>query len=349
MQTILVVDDARINVEVYERILAQVEDSKIVGFTSSKMAMTWLLNNKPDLVITDFRMPELDGLQLIEQFRTQPTSKGVPIVMITSSKEKEIRHKALELGVDDFLEKPADPVAFLTRSRNLLKMREQGLQLADRMEWLASEVRRATADIIKREQETIFMLTRATEHRDKETKNHIVRMGHYARVLAHALGMPSDFQELILMAAPMHDVGKVAIPDRILLKEGKLTPDEWAVMKTHAQLGYDILKDTDSKLIHLGAEIALSHHEKYDGSGYPSGIKGENIPISGRICAIGDVFDALLSVRPYKPAWSLPDTIDTLKRGKGSHFDPVLIDKFLDVMPELQAVRREFTDSESSS
>lgn len=349
MQTILVVDDARINVEVYERILAQVEDSKIVGFTSSKMAMTWLLDNKPDLVITDFRMPELDGLQLIEQFRSQPTSKGVPIVMITSSKEKEIRHKALELGVDDFLEKPADPVAFLTRSRNLLKMREQGLQLADRMEWLASEVRRATADIIKREQETIFMLTRATEHRDKETKNHIVRMGHYARVLAHALGMPSDFQELILMAAPMHDVGKVAIPDRILLKEGKLTPDEWAVMKTHAQLGYDILKDTDSKLIHLGAEIAMTHHEKYDGSGYPNGTKGEGIPISGRICAIGDVFDALLSVRPYKPAWSLPDTIDTLKRGKGNHFDPVLIDKFLDVMPELQAVRREFTDSESSS
>ncbi len=349
MHTIVVVDDARVNVEVYARILAQIEDSKVVSFTSSTLAMTWLLDNKPDLVITDFRMPDLDGLQLIEQFRTQPTSKGVPIVMITSTKEKEVRHRALELGVDDFLEKPADPVAFLTRSRNLLRMREQALQLENRMDWLASEVRRATADIIKREQETIFMLTRATEHRDKETKNHIVRMGHYARVLAHALGMPSDYQELILLAAPMHDVGKVAIPDRILLKEGKLTPDEWMTMKTHAQLGYDILKDTDSKLIHLGAEIALSHHEKYDGSGYPSGIAGDAIPISGRICAIGDVFDALLSVRPYKQAWSLPDTIDTLKRGKGNHFDPDLVDKFIEVMPALQAVRREFTDSESSS
>jgi response regulator RpfG family c-di-GMP phosphodiesterase len=347
MHTILVVDDARVNVQVYERILAQVEDSKIVGFTSSTLAMTWLLDNKPDLVITDFRMPDLDGLQLIEQFRTQPTSKGVPIVMITSSKEKEIRHKALELGVDDFLEKPADPVAFLTRSRNLLKMREQSLQLENRMDWLASEVRRATADIIKREQETIFMLTRATEHRDKETKNHIVRMGHYAQVLAQTLEMPSDYQELILLAAPMHDVGKVAIPDRILLKEGKLTADEWTIMKTHAQAGYDILKDTDSKLIHLGAEIALSHHEKYDGSGYPSGLSGNAIPLSGRICAIGDVFDALLSVRPYKPAWSLPDTIETLKRGKGNHFDPVLVDRFLEAMPALQAVRREFSDSAS--
>src|SRR5579872_2128825 len=349
MQTILVVDDARVNVEVYERILAKVEDSKIIGFTSSKLAMNWLVENKPDLVITDFRMPDLDGLQLIEQFRSQPTSKGVPIVMITSSKEKEIRHKALELGVDDFLEKPADPVAFLTRSRNLLKIREQALQLENRMDWLSSEVKRATADIIKREQETIFMLTRATEFRDKETKNHIVRMGHYARVLAHAMGMPSDFQELILLAAPMHDVGKVAIPDRILLKEGKLTPDAWAIMKSHAQAGYDILRETDSKLIQLGAEIALSHHEKYDGSGYPKGLKGWEIPLSGRICAIGDVFDALLSVRPYKPAWSLPDTIDTLKRGKGNHFDPDLIDRFIECMPELQAVRREFSDSESSS
>jgi putative two-component system response regulator len=349
MHTILVVDDARVNVQVYERILSQVEESRIVGFTSPKLAMTWLTENKPDLVITDYQMPELNGLQLIEEFRSQPTSKGVPIVMITSSKEKEIRHRALELGVDDFLEKPADPVAFLTRSRNLLKMREQSLHLEDRMQWLASEVRRATADIVKREQETIFMLMRATEHRDKETKNHIVRMGHYARVLAHAVGKPNDYQELILLAAPMHDIGKVAIPDRILLKEGKLTPDEWTIMQSHAQLGYEILKESDSKLIQLGAEIALSHHEKYDGNGYPNKLAGEAIPLSGRICAIGDVFDALLSVRPYKPAWSLPDTIEALRRGKGNHFDPSLVDAFLDVLPQLQEVRREFSDAESSS
>jgi putative two-component system response regulator len=173
-------------------------------------------------------------------------------------------------------------------------------------------------------------------------------MGHYARLLAQAIGLPEERQELLFLAAPMHDIGKVAIPDRILLKPGKLTPSEWETMKTHAQAGYEILKDSDSQLVRLGAEIALTHHEMYDGSGYPRGLAGELIPLPGRICAITDVFDALLSVRPYKPAWSLPDTIEALKRKRGAHFDPKLVDAFLDKMPEVQKIRMQFSDSEAA-
>jgi len=344
MNRVLVVDDSKLNLEVYSRVLRQLEDTETVPFLSSLQAFAWTAENTPDVVVVDYRMPDLDGLQFVEAFRSKPSNADVPIVMITASKDKEVRLQALKLGVDDFAEKPADPVEFLVRIRNLLKLRDRSKKLGDRAAWLAQEVRRATTEIARREQETILRLTRATEHRDKETKNHIVRMGHYAKLLAKAIGLSEERQELLFLAAPMHDIGKVAVPDRILLKEGKLTPEEWDIMKSHARAGYEILKDSDSPLIQLGAEIAISHHEKWDGSGYPKGLLGEAIPLSGRICAISDVFDALLSIRPYKPAWRLPDVIEQLRRGRGGHFDPVLVDAFLDIMVEIQEVRRQFRD-----
>lgn len=348
MNRVLVVDDSRVNLEVYSRILKQLEDVEIVAFASSRDAFQWSTDNETDLVIVDYQMPQMNGLEFVQAFRSNPVHADVPIVMITGTREKDLRIEALKMGVDDFAEKPADPVEFMVRARNLLKLRDRSKKLSDRAAWLAQEVKRATALIERREQETIFRLTRATEHRDKETKNHIVRMGHYARLLGKAIGMLQEQQELLLLAAPMHDVGKVAVPDRILLKEGKLSPEEWEIMKGHARSGYEILKDSDSPLIQLGAQIALTHHEKWDGSGYPDGLVGEGIPIAGRICAISDVFDALLSVRPYKPAWPLPQVIEALRRGRGVHFDPVLIDAFLDIMPELQDVRRRFNDEEAA-
>ena len=344
MNRVLVVDDSKLNLEIYGRVLRQIEEAEIVPFVSSTAAYAWTADNTPDVIVVDYRMPELDGLQFVEAFRRKPATADIPIVMITATHDKEVRLQALKLGVDDFVEKPADPVEFLVRVRNLLKLRDRSKSLSDRAAWLQQEVKRATAEIARREQETILRLTRATEHRDKETKNHIIRMGHYARLLAKALGLPEERQELLFLAAPMHDIGKVAVPDRILLKEGKLTADEWEIMKSHARAGHDILKDSDSPLIQLGAEIALSHHEKWDGNGYPAGLLGEAIPLSGRICAISDVFDALLSVRPYKPAWRLPEVIDQLRRGRGAHFDPVLVDAFLDIMIEIQEVRRQFQD-----
>lgn len=344
MNHVLVVDDSKVNLEIYSRVLRQLEETEVVSYLSSLQAFAWTADHLPDIIVLDYRMPEMDGLQFVEAFRRKHSGNDVPIVMITASKDREIRLQALNMGVDDFLEKPADPVEFLVRVRNLLKLRDRSKKLADRAAWLQQEVRRATAEIARREQETILRLTRAAEHRDKETKNHIVRMGHYARLLGKALGLSEERQELLFLAAPMHDIGKVAVPDRILLKEGKLSPDEWELMKSHARAGYEILKESDSPLIQLGAEIALTHHEKWDGSGYPSGLLGEAIPLSGRICAISDVFDALLSVRPYKPAWRLPDVIEALRRGRGAHFDPVLVDAFLDIMVEIQEIRRQFHD-----
>jgi putative two-component system response regulator len=347
MRQILVVDDAAVNLRVYERILAQLPDVTPVTFTSSQLALDWTEQNEPDLVIVDYQMPAPDGLEVIRTLRERGLS-DVPIVMITSMKDREIRLRALELGADDFALKPADPVEFLVRARNLLKLRDRTQRLADRAKQLAVEVRAATNQIECREIETIHRLTRAAEHRDRDTRNHIVRMGHFARLTAKALGMSQADQELMFLAAPMHDIGKVAIPDRILLKNGRLSPIEWQVMMGHARAGYDILAGSDSALIRLGAEIALSHHEKFDGSGYPNALHGKGIPLSGRICAVSDVFDALLSTRPYKPAWRLPAVIDALKRGSGNHFDPDVVDGFLASLPEIERVRREFADMEAA-
>jgi two-component system response regulator RpfG len=348
VKTVLVVDDSKVNLAVYSRVLKQVEDIEVHTFTSSTRAFSWLERNEPDLIVIDYRMPEMNGLEFIRAFRTKQVSAEVPIVMITASHDKETRYEALKLGVDDFAEKPADPVAFLVRVRTLLKLRDRSKRLVERADTLADEVKLATAEIRRREQETILRLTRATEHRDKETKNHVVRMGHYARLLAKALGLPDEQQELLFVAAPMHDVGKVAVPDRILLKRGKLEGEEWEIMKGHARAGYDILSGSDSPLIKLAAEIALTHHEKWDGGGYPDGLAGDAIPLPGRICAIGDVFDALLSVRPYKPAWPISRVKEQLRRGRGNHFDPLLLDAFLDIMPWIEGVLQTFSDAEAA-
>lgn len=192
---------------------------------SSSLAFIWAAENEPDLVIIDYQMPAPNGLEFVEAFR-KPNAE-TPIIMITGSKEQEVRHQALKLGTDDFLQKPADPVEFLARARNLLKLRDRGKKLGDHAAWFEEEVRRATADLMQRERETIYRLTRAVEHRDSETKHHIVRMGYYCRLLAQTIGLPKERQELLFLAAPMHDIGKVAVPDRILLKKGKLTPSEW--------------------------------------------------------------------------------------------------------------------------
>jgi len=345
---VVVIDDSMVNLTVYERIVRQLDDVEVTAFQSSTTALAWLLRNTPDLVVIDYMMPEVDGLEIVRRIKMVPTYETIPIVMITASKDKDVRRCAVELGVDDFLEKPADPVAFLARCRNLLKLRQHTQRMQAHTNELEEAVAKATADIRAREREVILHLIRATEFRDSETKNHVVRMGHYAKLLARSTGMSATFQDLILLAAPMHDIGKVAIPDRILLKNGKLTESEWSTMKTHAEIGYEILKDSKAPLVQLGAEIALTHHEKWDGSGYPKGLAGADIPIAGRICAITDVFDALLSNRPYKPAWRLPEVIDHLRRSRGTHFDPVLVDAFLDVMVDVQAIRREFADGVSA-
>lgn len=268
-----------------------------------------------------------------------------PIVMITASREQSVRHIALELGATDFLNKPADPVEFLARTRNLLTLRDGQKKLADRAAWLAQEVSKATAQLVERERESIFQLLRVAEFRDKDTASHIIRMGHLAALLLQKLGAPTEEVEMLRLAAPMHDIGKVATPDNILLKPGKLTPAEWKIMREHTTAGYDLLAKSTSPLLQAGAQIALTHHEKFDGSGYPKGTKGDKIPLWGRITALVDVFDALTSERPYKSAWPTSKTLERIQQDSGTHFDPVLVAEFFKIIPEVNAIKVRFSDA----
>ncbi|MGH7683558.1 MAG: response regulator, partial [Vulcanimicrobiaceae bacterium] len=272
---VFVIDDATINLKTYEKLLANLEGIKVYPFVKAPEALLALSDLEPDLVIVDYRMPEMDGLEFITRFRNMSTLKEVPVVMLTAERDIDIRRRAIESGANDFLNKPADPIEFVARVRNLLALNDSRRKLANRALQLADEVRKATVQIARREQETIHRLTRASEFRDNETGLHIVRMGRYSAILGRALGMNHSDQELLLLAAPMHDIGKVATPDNILLKPGKLTAEEWEIMKQHTTAGFEILRDSDSKLLQKGAEIALTHHEKWDGSGYPRGLAGD--------------------------------------------------------------------------
>jgi putative two-component system response regulator len=341
---VLAIDDAAMNLRTYEKILGAIEGVRVEAYTDARSALKFAEANEPDLVIVDYRMPGMDGLDFIRHFRELPGYMEIPLVMLTSEQDGAIRRSAIELGANDFLNKPADPVEFLARVRNLLALRDSRKKLVNRALHLAEEVRAATAAIERREQETIHRLTRASEFRDNETGLHIVRMGRYAQILARALGMGPTEAELMLLAAPMHDIGKVATPDQILLKPGKLTPDEWEIMQQHAIAGYEILRDSESKLLQRAAEIALTHHEKWDGSGYPYRLKGDKIPISGRICALADVFDALTSVRPYKPAWPIERAIVHIHQSRASHFDPVVVDAFERTIDDIRTIRNTMSD-----
>ncbi|MGH7662531.1 MAG: HD domain-containing phosphohydrolase [Vulcanimicrobiaceae bacterium] len=343
---VFVIDDATINLKTYEKLLANLEGIKVYPFVKAPEALLALSDLEPDLVIVDYRMPEMDGLEFITRFRNMSTLKEVPVVMLTAERDIDIRRRAIESGANDFLNKPADPIEFVARVRNLLALNDSRRKLANRALQLADEVRKATVQIARREQETIHRLTRASEFRDNETGLHIVRMGRYSAILGRALGMNHSDQELLLLAAPMHDIGKVATPDNILLKPGKLTAEEWEIMKQHTTAGFEILRDSDSKLLQKGAEIALTHHEKWDGSGYPRGLAGDKIPIAGRICALADVFDALTSVRPYKPAWPIEQAIVHVHQGKGSHFDPTVVNAFERALSEIREIRETLADRE---
>jgi len=341
---VLMVDDNQINLSVYESTLRSLGGTDCVTYTSSQDALSWSRENCADLVLVDYAMPEPNGLQFIEQFYQNPANHDVPVIMITGLAERDIRYRALELGAADFLTKPVDVVEFRARMRNMLALSDNRKKLANRAQWLASEVARATANIVAREKETINRLMRAAEFRDNETGMHIIRMGYFSAEIGRAAGLSPAECDMLLMATPMHDIGKVSTPDRILLKPGALDRDEWEIMKRHTIAGYEILKDSESELLQKAAEIALSHHEKFDGTGYPYGLRGEEIPLSARICAVSDVFDALTSVRPYKPAWPVERAVKEIDTGSGRHFDPDLVASFHAALGAIVEVRKNYSD-----
>ena len=326
---VAIVDDTEINLKLFKKLMGKVEACEVFCFQNSAEGLAWCIQNTPDLVIVDYMMPAPDGLEFIRRFRAEAQSgKDIPVLMITANDQKEVRYKTLEAGANDFLTKPVDTSEFTARIRNMLALREGQKKLSDRAAWLAGEVDKATAQIRAREKEVILRLSKATDYRDPETGAHILRMAHYARHIAINLGLSLGDQELILEAAPMHDIGKVGIPDYVLLKPGKYEPEEFEVMKRHSRIGYEILAGSAAPVLQAGAEIALTHHEKFDGSGYPDGLKGGAIPLFGRIAAVADVFDALTSARPYKAAWETERAAELLRSESGRHFDPVCIDAF---------------------
>ena len=342
---VCIIDDNETNLMLFEQIVRRLgDDLSIECFADPIKAVASCVAALPDLILVDYMMPGMDGHEVLRRLRALPAARDVPMVMVTAANERSVRQTALELGATDFIAKPIETGEVKARLSNLLALRRSHLQLADRNIWLADEVRRATRTIIDREEELIFRLSRAAEFRDPETGAHISRMAHFSMLIAAALGMPTDDCDLMLRSAPMHDIGKLGIPDGILLKPGRLDEQEMAVMRRHPQIGFSILDGSASRLIRMGAEIALTHHEKFDGTGFPAGLAGDTIPLSGRIVAVADVFDALTSVRPYKRAWEVNDSVAFLKENAGTHFDPACVEAFLAVWDEVLKIRERFAD-----
>lgn len=341
---VLIIDDTEINLILFAALVKKLDDCVPHTFSHARDALVWLVDNNPDLIIVDYMMPDIDGLEFMRLLREVPGRAAVPLVMITANDQKQLRYRALDLGANDFLTKPVDKVEFLARTRNMLLVSDARKQLTDRAAWLADEVRKATVEIVARERETVFRLCKAAEYRDPETGAHILRMAHYSHRIAMGLGLPVSDQDLLLEAAPMHDIGKVGIADKILLKPGRLDVAEFEVMKHHAIYGYELLKGSSSRVLQAGAEIARGHHEKYDGSGYPAGIRGTDIPLFSRIVAVADVFDALTSERPYKKAWTLEAAVDFLVKGSGTHFDPQCVQAFLDAWDDVMEIRERYQE-----
>jgi response regulator RpfG family c-di-GMP phosphodiesterase len=342
---ILIVDDAPISIALLKKLVSQLPDCRPIAFLTAREGLAWCETNDPDLVIVDYLMPEMDGIEFAKCFRAMGAKADTPLLMVTAEGDREIKHRALSLGINDFLNKPFDQLELQARARNMLALRSSQKKLANRALLLADEVAKATVEITAREHETLLCLGRAAEHRDPETHEHIMRMSNYSRLIAVRLGLPADECELLLRAAPLHDIGKIGTPDHILLKPGKLTPEEFEIMKQHTVIGERILANSSSPILRAGAQIAVSHHEKFDGSGYPKGLKGRDIPLYGRIVAVADVFDALTSERPYKKAWDLDRACELLRTNSGQHFDPMCIEAFFDVWEDVLAVKERYHDT----
>lgn len=340
---VLVIDDDQINLDLFCLMLSMLDTAAPVPLRHAQAALDWCTSHTPDLVVVDYLMPDIDGLAFLRRFRALPGMREVPVVMVTGATEVAIRHEALRLSANDFLTKPVNGIEFNVRIGNLLALQQARQQLAQRAETLDLAVRKATADIVAREHEAIHRLSRAAEFRDADTGFHLSRMAAYSRLIATQLGLSEAECDLICEAAPMHDIGKVGIADAVLLKPGPLNDEERKIMQRHPQIGADILAGSESPLLQAGAVIAISHHERYDGGGYPHGLVGAAIPLYGRIIAVADVFDALTNARPYKPAWPLERAIDYLHGQKGTHFDPACVDALFADMDTVLAIQLRFS------
>jgi putative two-component system response regulator len=356
---VLIVDDSPPNVLLINTILERAGFTSVLCSNDPREALRIIEAQSLDLILLDLHMPHLSGIEVMDRMRDLlGPDVYLPVLMITADVGREVKEEALSRGVNDFLHKPFDQTEVVLRVRNLLETRLLHVQLqkhneileqavADRTEalWRAiARLERAQTDLESSQEETINRLSMAAEYRDEATGAHIQRVSRYCALLARRVGAREEEAEVVRLAAQMHDIGKIAIPDRILLKPGALELEERALMESHAEIGYRLLRDSDSEMLRLAASIAHSHHERVDGNGYPKGLEGDAIALEGRIAAIADVFDALTTDRVYRDAWPIDRALEEMEAGRGTHFDPGLLDEFVEAIPEALPIKDEFLD-----
>lgn len=335
--TILLVDDTPANIDILVGILRDHYQLKVA--LNGETALRIINDSPPDLILLDVMMPGMSGFDVCKTIKSNPLTATIPVIFVTALGEINDETEGLGLGAADYITKPVNAAVVKARVACQLKLYNQAQHLETLVQQRTSELQSTRLHIVQ-------CLGRAAEYKDNETGYHVIRMSHYSELLARAAGLNDHFCSLLLHAAPMHDIGKIGIPDNILGKCDSLDEDEWRVMQQHPQLGANILGDLDSELMQMASRIALTHHERWDGQGYPFGIKGEEIPIEGRIVAISDVFDALTSARPYKPAWSIRETMKYLKDSRATHFDPDLVDIFVPLEDQLLQIRERYLDND---
>lgn len=349
---VLVVDDEGPNRRLMEALLVPLGYSVFLA-ENGEEALAKIDSDAPDLVLLDVMMPGMDGYEVARRIKQGEEGRTIPIVMVTALSDVEDRVQALEAGADDFLTKPVDRTELQARVRSLLKVKAYNDHMRNYQQELEAAVARKTKHLRKAygriqdaSLETIYRLSKAAEFKDEDTGRHLLRMSHFSAAVARKMGLCETVVQSILYAAPMHDVGKIGIPDRVLLKPGGFDDEEWDIMKQHATIGGKILEGSKTGFIKLGEVIALTHHEKWDGSGYPNGLKGSQIPKVGQIVAIADVFDALTSRRPYKEPFSVEKSIGIIEKGRGTHFNPPVVDAFLSILDEILKIRDRYQETD---